>query len=167
MKIPVTLQIVLLTIGMTGFYAMVGQSVPQKEVHPPEVIEIAEDISSEEMVEIGKGIFEGKGICNTCQILFSRDIPEFRSRHASLFSNVSHLCGLEALLFKNFQRRLNDGAEDAGFFVGEFQWPTLPSLAAKRAERQMWQVEKMSALGRLASASSRATSSGNANGFTR
>ena len=69
MKIPITLQLVVLTIGLTGFYAMVGQSVPQKEVHPPVVIEIAEDVSVEEMVEIGKGIFEGKGICNTCHTI--------------------------------------------------------------------------------------------------
>ena len=69
MKIPIPLQLVLLTVGMTAFYGMVGQSVPQKEVHPPEVIEIAEDISADEIVEIGKEIFEGKGICNTCHTI--------------------------------------------------------------------------------------------------
>lgn len=66
MKIPITLQLVLLTVAMTAFYTMVGQSVPQKEVHPPEIIEIDENISTEEMVEIGREIFEGKGICVTC-----------------------------------------------------------------------------------------------------
>ncbi|MCP3998406.1 MAG: hypothetical protein GY722_25575, partial [bacterium] len=65
MKIPITLQLALLTVALTGFYMMVGQAVPQKEVHPPEVIEIAEDVSTEEMVEIGKTIYEGKGICFT------------------------------------------------------------------------------------------------------
>lgn len=69
MKIPVTLQIVLLTVGLTGFYTMVGQSVPQKEVQPPEIIEIAEDVTTEQMVEIGKGIFVGKGICDTCHTI--------------------------------------------------------------------------------------------------
>jgi len=69
MKIPITLQLTLLTILMTGFYMMVGQAVPQKEVHPPEVVEIAEDVSTEDMVKIGKGIFEGKGICNTCHTI--------------------------------------------------------------------------------------------------
>jgi mono/diheme cytochrome c family protein len=68
-KVPVTVQLVLLTVALTGIYTMVGQSVPQKEVHPPEVIEIATDVSTEEMVEIGRGIFEGKGICNTCHTI--------------------------------------------------------------------------------------------------
>ncbi|NIT63922.1 MAG: hypothetical protein GWO39_09095, partial [Gammaproteobacteria bacterium] len=57
---------VILTVALTAFYTMVGQAVPQKEVLPPQVIEIAQDVSSEEMAEIGRGIFEGKGICNTC-----------------------------------------------------------------------------------------------------
>lgn len=65
-KIPITLQLLVLVIALTGFYTMVGQAVPQKETHPPEVIEIARDVSSAEMAEIGRGIFEGKGICVTC-----------------------------------------------------------------------------------------------------
>ena len=69
MKIPITLQLIILTVGLTGFYTMVGQAVPQKEVHPPEVIEIATDISSDEMAAIGKEIFVGKGICNTCHTI--------------------------------------------------------------------------------------------------
>lgn len=69
MKIPITVQLVILTVGLTAFYTMVGQAVPQKESHPPEVIEIAKDVSPEEMAEIGKGIFEGKGICVTCHTI--------------------------------------------------------------------------------------------------
>ena len=68
-KIPVTVQLIVLTAALTAVYTMVGQSVPQKEVHPPEVIEIATDVTTDEMVEIGKGIFEGKGICNTCHTI--------------------------------------------------------------------------------------------------
>lgn len=66
MKIPITLQIAVLAVAMTGFYTLVGQAVPQKEVHPPEVIEVPDDVSTSELVEIGKGIFNGKGICITC-----------------------------------------------------------------------------------------------------
>ncbi len=69
MKIPIPLQLAVLTVGLTGFYMMVGQAVPQKEVQPPEVIEIASDVSTEEMVEIGKEIYLGKGICSTCHTI--------------------------------------------------------------------------------------------------
>jgi mono/diheme cytochrome c family protein len=67
MKIMV--QLIVLTVGLTGFYMMVGQAVPQKEVRPPEVVEIAEDVSTDELVEIGQGIFTGKGICSTCHTI--------------------------------------------------------------------------------------------------
>ncbi len=69
MKIPITLQIALLAVGMTGFYTLVGQAVPQKEVHPPEVIEVAANVTTAELVEIGRTVFEGKGICQTCHTI--------------------------------------------------------------------------------------------------
>ncbi len=85
MKIPITLQLALLTVLMTGFYMMVGQAVPQKEVQAPEVIEIAEDVSTEEMVEIGRTIYEGKGICFTCHANTSRypDLQGIATRAAT------------------------------------------------------------------------------------
>ncbi len=85
MKIPITLQLAVLTVAMTGFYMMVGQAVPQKEVQPPEVIEIAADVSTEEMVEIGKTIYEGKGICYTCHANTSRypDLQGIATRAAT------------------------------------------------------------------------------------
>ncbi|MCB1032739.1 MAG: cytochrome c [Acidobacteria bacterium] len=66
MKIPVPLKLAVLAVGSTAFYGYVGQLVPQKEVYPPQVVEIKKDVSSAEMVEIGKEIFNGKGICQTC-----------------------------------------------------------------------------------------------------
>ena len=68
-RIPVVLQLVVLTVGLTALYTMVGQSVPQKEVHPPEVIELDEEMPVAEMVKIGKTIFDGKGICVTCHTI--------------------------------------------------------------------------------------------------
>ena len=69
MKIPPSVNIVVLAVAATAFYTLVGQLVPQKEVPAPEVIEISKDISTEEMIEIGKGIAQGKGICLTCHTI--------------------------------------------------------------------------------------------------
>ncbi len=96
MKIPIPLQLALLTVATTGFYMMVGQAVPQKEVQAPEVIEIAEDVSTEEMVEIGRTIYEGKGICFTCHANTSRypDLQDVASRAATRkpgFSAIDYL----------------------------------------------------------------------------
>lgn len=69
MKIPPSVNILGLAVGSTMLYMWVGQLVPQKEVHPPEVVEMAADISTAEMVDIGQGIFDGKGLCNTCHTI--------------------------------------------------------------------------------------------------
>ena len=62
-QVPVELKLALLAVVATLGYTFVGQLVPQKEVHPPEVVEIAQDVTPEQMAGIGKQIFDGKGIC--------------------------------------------------------------------------------------------------------
>lgn len=69
MRIPPSVNILALAVGSTLLYMWVGQLVPQKEVHPPEVVEMAADLSTAEMVDIGKGIFDGKGLCVTCHTI--------------------------------------------------------------------------------------------------
>lgn len=66
MRVPVTVKIAVLTVATTGFYAMVGQLVPQKEVHPPEETALSEEMSEEEFLAAGLEIMEGKGLCFTC-----------------------------------------------------------------------------------------------------
>lgn len=102
MKIPITLQMALLTVLMTGFYMMVGQAVPQKEVQAPEVIEIALDVSTAEMVEIGKTIYEGKGICYTCHANTSRfpDLQGVATRAATRKPGFSALDYLAESLYE-------------------------------------------------------------------
>jgi mono/diheme cytochrome c family protein len=65
-KIPVTVKIGVLTVVTTAFYAMVGQLVPQKEVHPPAETALSEDMSEDEFLAAGLEIMEGKGLCFTC-----------------------------------------------------------------------------------------------------
>ena len=66
MKIPVPLKIMALTVASTGFYTAVGQMVPQKEVHPPVEMALKKDMSQDQMVDAGRQIMEGKGLCFTC-----------------------------------------------------------------------------------------------------
>ena len=69
MKVPLLLRIGALVLGTTGFYAYVGQMVPQKEVQPPKETALGGDMSTADMVKIGREIMEGKGICLTCHTI--------------------------------------------------------------------------------------------------
>lgn len=77
MKVPVTVRILGLTVGATLFYTWVGQLVPQKEVQPPEVVEMSQDMTTDQLVEIGQEIFDGKGICATCHTIGSSGALRF------------------------------------------------------------------------------------------
>ena len=63
------LRIGALVLVTTAFYSYVGQMVPQNEVQPPEEIVISADLTTPEMVEIGREIAGGKGLCMTCHTI--------------------------------------------------------------------------------------------------
>jgi mono/diheme cytochrome c family protein len=69
MMVPHAARIALLVLATTAFYGYVGQMVPQSEVQPPEEIVIRADLTTEEMVEVGREIAEGKGLCRTCHTI--------------------------------------------------------------------------------------------------
>jgi hypothetical protein len=62
-------RIAVLVLASTAFYGYVGQMVPQSEVQPPEEIAIRADLTTPEMVEVGREIAEGKGLCRTCHTI--------------------------------------------------------------------------------------------------
>ena len=62
-------KLLLFTLLVTGFYTYVGQMVPQSEVHPPKAVVIREDMTPEEMAEVGQEIVGGKGTCLACHTI--------------------------------------------------------------------------------------------------
>jgi hypothetical protein len=69
MRIPLIVRIGALVLATTGFYTYVGQMVPQKEVQPPKETAIKSDLTTADMVKIGREIMEGKGFCLTCHTI--------------------------------------------------------------------------------------------------
>ena len=75
MRIPHIVRIGALVIATTGFYAYVGQMVPQKEVQPPQEILIRTDLTTADMVTVGRQIMDSKGLCFTCHTLGKTEGP--------------------------------------------------------------------------------------------
>jgi hypothetical protein len=69
MKIPHIIRIAALVLATTGFYAYVGQMVPQKEVQPPQETALGSEMSTADMVKVGREIMSGKGLCLTCHTI--------------------------------------------------------------------------------------------------
>jgi mono/diheme cytochrome c family protein len=68
-EIPPALKIAALAVGSTALYTYIGQLVPQKVVLPPVETQIAENVTTEELVDIGAEIANGKGLCFTCHTI--------------------------------------------------------------------------------------------------
>ncbi|HXW05818.1 MAG TPA: cytochrome c [Vicinamibacterales bacterium] len=69
MRIPLMIRIGGLVLATTAFYTYVGQMVPQKEVLPPQEVALGSEMTTADMVKVGREIMEGKGICLTCHTI--------------------------------------------------------------------------------------------------
>ena len=67
--VPLPVRIGLLVLAATAFYTYVGQLVPQKEVLPPQETVIRADLTTADMVTVGRQVMEGKGLCLTCHTI--------------------------------------------------------------------------------------------------
>jgi mono/diheme cytochrome c family protein len=69
MMIPHPVRVGALVLATTSFYTYVGQMVPQKEVQPPQETVIRADLTTADMVKVGREIMDGKGLCFTCHTI--------------------------------------------------------------------------------------------------
>jgi len=67
--IPLIPRIGGLVLATTWFYAYVGQMVPQNEVAPPAEILIRADLTTADMVTVGREVMDTKGLCFTCHTM--------------------------------------------------------------------------------------------------
>jgi hypothetical protein len=75
MKIPHTIRVGALVLAATSFYTYVGQMVPQKEVQPPQETVIRADLTTDDMVKVGREIMDNKGLCFTCHTIGKTEGP--------------------------------------------------------------------------------------------
>jgi hypothetical protein len=69
MTVPLIARIGALVLATTAFYTYVGQMVPQKEVQPPQETALGSEMTTGDLVKVGREIMAGKGICLTCHTI--------------------------------------------------------------------------------------------------
>jgi mono/diheme cytochrome c family protein len=100
LRVPLMLRIGLLVVGTTALYTYIGQLVPQKEVAAPVVLELPQDISTQDMIPIGQSIFQGKGLCSTCHTIGKSGalrFPDLSGVGARAATRISGLSDVEYL----------------------------------------------------------------------
>jgi hypothetical protein len=100
MRIPHIVRIGALVHATTAFYGSVGQMVPQKEVQPPQETALGGDLTTADMVKVGRQIMEGKGLCTTCHTIGKTGalrFPDLGGIGATATSRVPGLSDVEYL----------------------------------------------------------------------
>lgn len=102
LRVPLMLRIGLLVAGTTALYTYIGQLVPQKQVLPPEVIELPDDLTTQDMIPVGQQIFQGKGLCSTCHTIGKGGsaglrFPDLQGIGASAATRIEGLSDVEYL----------------------------------------------------------------------
>jgi hypothetical protein len=122
MTIPHIVRIGALVVATTGFYTYVGQMVPQKEVQPPQEIVLGSDMTTADMVKVGREIMEGKGLCLTCHTIGKTGalrFPDLAGIGAQAKSRVPGLSDVDYLAQSMY--------EPAAFVVPGFP-PAMPPI---------------------------------------
>ena len=123
MTIPHVVRIAALVLATTGFYAYVGQLVPQKEVQAPQETALGGDMTTADMVKVGRGIMEGKGVCLTCHTIGKTGalrFPDLAGIGAKAGSRVPGLSDVEYLAQSMY--------EPTAFVVPGFP-PAMPAVS--------------------------------------
>jgi hypothetical protein len=94
MRIPLIIRIGALVFATTGFYAYVGQMVPQREVHPPQEIVVRTDLTTDDMVKVGRELMDGKGLCFTCHTIGRTGVLRFPDLEGVAVRATSRVPGL-------------------------------------------------------------------------
>lgn len=95
----VALKIILLVVGSTALYTHIGQLVPQKEVPAPTEVIIDKTSTPEQLVDIGKGIAEGKGLCMTCHTIGKSGALRFPDLGGIATRAATRIEGMDALIY--------------------------------------------------------------------
>jgi hypothetical protein len=100
LTIPLIARIGALVLATTAFYTYVGQMVPQKEVQPPKETALGGEMTTADMVKVGREIMEGKGLCLTCHSIGKTGalrFPDLAGIGAQAKSRVAGLSDVEYL----------------------------------------------------------------------
>jgi len=97
LKLPPWLNVILLVLGSTALYTYIGQLVPQKTVMPPEETVMRQDMTPDDLAQVGRGIAEGKGLCLTCHTIGKSGALRFPDLQGIATRASDRIPGLDSL----------------------------------------------------------------------
>src|SRR5713101_9503374 len=70
MKVPVLAKVGVFALSVMGSYSYFANSIPQIQSKPPDELSLeGGNVTPEQLVKAGEGIFKGKGTCEICHTI--------------------------------------------------------------------------------------------------
>ncbi len=131
------LKVLGLVIGVLGLYTLVANSIPQIQSEVPKQIDLTGDVTPQQLVAIGEGIFNGAGGCTACHGLGTR-APNLLTSEGSL-GPIGTRCGNRKPGMSCKDYLFESITKPATFVVSGYQ-PIMPDMTRTLPADQVWAV---------------------------
>ena len=131
------LRILLLTVGVIGFYTSVAHVIPQLQSEVPETLALGAGATPEALVAAGEKIYNGAGGCTACHGLGTR-APNLLTDHAGQ-GQIGARCGTRKPGM-DCKAYLHESLVTPGAFVVPGFEPIMPDMRRQLADDQIWAV---------------------------
>jgi mono/diheme cytochrome c family protein len=131
------LRILLLTLGVIGFYTSIAHVIPQLQSEVPETLALGAGATPEALVAAGEKIYNGAGGCTACHGLGTR-APNLLTDHAGQ-GQIGARCGTRKPGM-DCKAYLHESLTNPGAFVVPGFEPIMPDMRRQLSDDQIWAV---------------------------
>jgi mono/diheme cytochrome c family protein len=131
------LRILLLTLGVIGFYTSIAHVIPQLQSEVPETLTLGAGATPEALASAGEKIYTGAGGCTACHGLGTR-APNLLTDHAGQ-GPIGARCGTRKPGMDCKAYLHESMVKPAAFVVPGFE-PIMPDMSKQLTPDQIWSV---------------------------
>jgi len=131
------LKVVALVVGVLALYTLVANSIPQIQSEVPKAIDMSGDVTPQQLVQIGEGIFNGAGGCTACHGLGTR-APNLLTSEGTA-GPIGARCGSRRPNMDCKAYQYESITKPAAFVVPGYQ-PIMPDMTRTLPPEQVWAV---------------------------
>ncbi|MFI5206939.1 MAG: c-type cytochrome [Gemmatimonadales bacterium] len=131
------LKVLGLVICVLGLYTLVANSIPQIQSEVPKQIDMSGDITPQQLVAIGEGVFNGAGGCTACHGLGTR-APNLLTNEGSL-GPIGSRCSSRKPGMSCKDYLFESITKPAAYVVPGYQ-PIMPDMTRTLPAEQVWAV---------------------------
>jgi mono/diheme cytochrome c family protein len=131
------LKVLALVICTLGLYTLVANSIPQIQSEVPKAIDMSGDVTPQQLVAIGEGIFNGAGGCTACHGLGTR-APNLLTSEGTA-GPIGARCGSRKPGMSCKDYLFESITKPTAFVVAGYQ-PIMPDMTRTLPAEQVWAV---------------------------